>query len=96
MEYPVECCGLHAVCEREKLMKAATNPVEYYDDEELDAYAGIPQDAYPPEAVREFEEVFYTLLKHDVAGWLHSLQLRGIELPDALKDEALLLITDEK
>ena len=32
----------------------------------------------------------------EVADWLRSLELRGINLPTALKDEALMLIQDQK
>ena len=32
----------------------------------------------------------------DVAGWLHSLELRGIALPDQLKDEAYMLLGDRR
>mgnify|MGYP000833728849 FL=1 len=28
----------------------------------------------------------------DVAGWVRSLQLRGINLPDALKDQVFLIV----
>ena len=48
------------------------------------------------EAVEEFSEVLYTLREVEVAGWLHSLQLRGINLPDALKDEAFLIIGERR
>ena len=34
-----------------------------------------------------FRDVLYTTLDVEVAGWIRSLQLRGIELPDDLKDE---------
>ncbi len=36
-----------------------------------------------------FRDVLYTTLDIEVAGWVRSLQLRGIELPDDLKDEVL-------
>ena len=48
------------------------------------------------EAVEEFSEVLYTLREVEVAGWLRSLQLRGINLPDALKDEAFLIIGERR
>ena len=53
-------------------------------------------DAYDEEAVEEFSEVLYTLREVEVAGWLRSLQLRGINLPDALKDEAFLIIGERR
>ena len=48
------------------------------------------------EVVEEFSEVLYTLREVEVAGWLRSLQLRGINLPDALKDEAFLIIGERR
>ena len=32
----------------------------------------------------------------DVAGWSRSLQLRGIELPDELKDELFLIVGERR
>ncbi|MDR3261897.1 MAG: phospholipase [Tannerella sp.] len=93
---PDDCCGLHDVCERDRLQAVAGKKVEYYDDEELDAYCGIASDAYPEMAVDEFREVFYTLREAEVAGWIRSLQVRGIHLPDSLKDEAFLIIGENK
>ncbi len=89
------CCGQHAVCEKELLMRAATEPVEYFDDEELDRFRGRSADSYNADEEDEFREVLYTTLTREVADWLRSLQLRGIELPEALRDEALMLAEDE-
>ncbi len=90
------CCGQHAVCERELLMKAAGEPIDYFDDEELDRFRGRQADAYTMDEEEEFREVLYTTLTHEVPDWLRSLQLRGIELPEGLRDEALLLAQDNK
>lgn len=89
---PDGCCGKHAVCEKELLLAAAAEQPEYYDDDELDAYRGRAADSYAPAEVEAFEEVMTTMRPDEVAGWLRSLQLRGVELPDALKDEAMLLM----
>jgi hypothetical protein len=86
-----ECCGRHEVCVHDGLPAAAGRPVEYFDDEELDVYRGLPSDAYPEDTVDEFREVLYTLKAAEVTGWIRSLQLRDIHLPDTLKDEALLI-----
>lgn len=85
------CCGQHAVCEKELLMKAAAEPIDYYDDEELDRFQGRTADAYTEAEEEEFREVLYTTLPREVGDWLRSLQLRGIELPESLRDEALML-----
>lgn len=89
------CCGQHAVCEKELLMQAASAPIEYFDDEELDRYRGRASDDYTEEEEEEFREVLMTTLTREVGDWLRSLELRGINLPDGLKDEALLLMNDD-
>ena len=83
-----ECCGLHEVCEKESLR--ALEDVEYYEDEELDRFRG--RTTYSDEEIEEFREVLYTMRTDEVAGWLHSLELRRVNLPDEMKDEVLLLV----
>lgn len=85
-----ECCGLHEVCEKESLR--ALEDVEYYEDEELDRFRG--RTTYSDEEIEEFREVLYTMRTDEVAGWLHSLELRRVNLPDELKDEVLLLVEE--
>ena len=85
VEVDSECCGQHEVCEKESLLAAVSRKIEYYDDEELDKYAGVAPDSYTPQQEDEFRDIFYTMLDEDVAGWVRSLQLRGIALPDNLK-----------
>ena len=93
---PEGCCGQHETCERDSLLAAvaAGRKAEYYDDEELDAYRGTPSDAYAEPVVEEFREVLYTLRQDEVPGWIRSLQLRDIALPDALKAETLLIVEE--
>lgn len=67
-------------------------PIEYFEDEELDAYRGRVSDSYTPSEVDDFEEVLTTMRPSEVADWVRSLQLRGVELPDELKDEVMMLI----
>lgn len=95
-EISEECCGQHETCERDSLLAAVSKKIDYYDDEELDRYAGTEPDEYSEDAVNEFREVLYTLQEIEVAGWLRSLQLREIHLPDALKDEAFLIIGERR
>ena len=95
-EIPEVCCGQHETCERDSLLAAVSKKIEYYNDEELDRFQGVEADAYDEEAVEEFSEVLYTLREVEVAGWLRSLQLRRINLPDALKDEAFLIIGERR
>ena len=91
-----ECCGQHAVCEKDSLLSGVSKQIEYYDDEELDAYAGTPSDGYTEEQVEQFRDILYTMKEEEVAGWSRSLQLRGIHLPDAVKDEVFLIIGERR
>lgn len=91
-----ECCGQHEVCEKESLLAAVSKQIEYYDDEELDRFRGRPSNGYTDGEVEEFREVMYTCREEDVAGWSRSLQLRGIELPDELKDELFLIVGERR
>ncbi len=65
-----------------------SNEPIYYDDEELDRFAGRKHTDYSPEEVEEFRAVLTTLLPHDVKGWLSSLTQRLIALPSPLMEEA--------
>ncbi|MCI5875679.1 MAG: hypothetical protein SOX17_09030 [Prevotella sp.] len=86
------CTGGDSRCEQDCMLEAATREIEYYDDEELDRFRGRPSDGYTDDEVREFADVLYTLRPDDVAGWSRSLVLRGVNLPDPLKDELIMLI----
>lgn len=90
-----ECCGQHLVCERESLLNSSAE-IEYYDDEELDALANRSGDDYDESELKMFEDVFYSLREEDVAGWCRSLQLRSIELPEQIRDAALLIVRERR
>lgn len=90
------CCGQHEVCEKDSLLAAVSKRIEYYDDEELDRFIGCAPEAYGDSEVELFREILYTMQDTDVAGWVRSLQLRGIALPDAVKDEVFLIITERR
>ena len=49
---------------------------------------------YSDEEVEEFAEVLYTMQAQDVAGWNRSLILRGINLPNQLKDEVIGFLSE--
>lgn len=89
------CCGQHEICEKDSLL-LMKDKIEYYDDEELDAYIGVSSEEYSEKAVSEFAEVFYTLKEEEVAGWTRSLQLRGIEIPETLKEEILMVVRERR
>lgn len=92
----MQCCGQHEVCERDSLLAALSKQIEYYDDEELDAYAGRHSDAYSGSETDQFREVFYSMQEDDVPGWVRSLQLRNVELPDGLKDEVVMVLNERR
>lgn len=91
-----ECCGQHQICERESLLAAVSKQIEYYDDEELDRFRGRPSDQYEEEEIEEFRDILYSMKDDEVAGWSRSLQLRGVELPDELKDELFLIVGERR
>ena len=92
---PEGCCGEHLVCERETLLQTNAK-IEYYDDEELDALAGIDPADYSPAQLNLFRDVFSTLQEADVPGWCRSLQLRNIALPPDIREEALLIVRERR
>lgn len=88
------CCGLHENCE--KGLRILRDESLYYNDEELDAYKGIPADDYTPEQAAEIREVFETLMPKEVSDWVCAMSARGIELPADVREEALLLLGDKQ
>ena len=86
------CNGEDTRCEQECMMEAATRDVEYYDDEELDRFKGRPSDSFTDDEAELFREVLMTMPQSDAKGWNRSLILRGINVPDQIKDELLLMI----
>jgi hypothetical protein len=68
----------------------------YYDDEELDALAGIDPEQYTPEQVAAIQHVFATLQERDVPGWCRSMQLRNIALPLDIREEALFIVRERR
>ncbi len=90
-----DCCGVHEVCDRDNLQIIDTD-AHYFDDEELDILANKKSDDYSQEEIKMVEDVFYTLKESDVAKWLKNMQLRNIELPDYIKEQALLIVQERR
>ena len=86
------CDGTNLKCEQVCQMEAATKPIEYYDDEELDRFRGRPSDCFTDEEAELFREILYSMPPGEAKGWNRSLILRGINVPDQIKDELLLMI----
>lgn len=92
----MECCGQHETCEKESLLAAVSKDIVYYNDEELDRFRGTPSSMYQEKDVDEFRDVLYTMKEDEVAGWVRSLQLRAVELPDELKDEVFMIVGERR
>lgn len=92
---PIVCCGAHEVCDRDNLQIIDTQ-IEYFDDEELDALTGIAAEQYTAEQTDAIADVLYSMKEEDVAAWLRSLQLRNIQLPDFLREEALMIVAERR
>ncbi len=86
------CNGENDKCEQECMMEAATKPIEYFDDEELDAFKGRSSDSYTDEEVEKFSYVMNTMPQEEIKDWCRSLHLRSIEIPDQLKDEVYMMM----
>ena len=92
----MECCGQHETCEKESLLAAVSKQIEYYEDEELDRFRGRDSDTYSADEIGEFREILYTMKEDEVAGWVRSLQLRAVPLPDELKDEVFMIVSERR
>jgi hypothetical protein len=91
-----ECCGQHAVCEKQRLADAKMNGAHYFEDEDLDRYRGFDANSYQDQDIEEFRYVMYTMQPEEVMEWLESLTAREIELPNELKEEAFAIINETK
>ena len=88
------CCGMHETCEKDSLIAAFTEKPEYFDDEELDRFKNRESDSYTSTETDEFRDVFYSVLDDEKPRWIRSLQVRGIAVPDEIKDEVLMMVND--
>lgn len=92
LETSCSTCVANDLCEADMQLREQVKPIEYYNDEELDSYKGRAADSYTDTEVDEFSDVLYTLRQNEVRGWLHSINARGIALPQQLQDEAYALL----
>ncbi len=90
-----DCCGAHEVCETDSLL-AYTDKADYYEDEELDLFIGVRTFDYTDRDIEQFREVLYTLKEKEVASWLKSLQVRNIQLPHVIREEALMIVAERR
>ena len=92
-----ENCGLRPVCPSEQILEGAckTEPV-YYDDEELDAFAGRGEDEYSEVELEQWRDVLYTLQPADLLGWGQSIKTRGLVMPAPIRQEFLQLAAEHR
>lgn len=81
------CCGRHANCE-----KGHGGEGLYFDDEELDRFKGVSPREYSEDDIEEFRHVLYTMKEDEVDTWVQCLQTRGIELPEDVREEVLMIL----
>ncbi len=90
-----ECCGVHDSCDMDSLQIVDTK-IEYFDDEELDSLSGLDPNTLSDEQVDSISDVFYSMKESDIASWLKSLQLRSIQLPESIREEALMIVSERR
>ena len=92
-----ENCGIRSICPTEQLLAGqCKQEIVYYDDEELDAFAGRSEDGYTPEEEEQWRDVLYTLRPDDLLGWGQSVKHRGLAMPAAIRDEFLQLAAERR
>ena len=87
-----DCCGTHDVCPSEMMLKHINDPVEYFDDEELDAFKGRGSTDYSDDELEQWRDVLYTLKSSELMAWERSIKKRGIQLPEVIKEELISII----
>lgn len=88
------CCHRHAICTKPR---TDANPLHlYYDDEELDRFAGRDAHSYSAEELDEFEDVLLSMRPSDYVDWTLALQARNINFPASLRDELNMLYLDSQ
>jgi hypothetical protein len=86
---------MHIVCEKQSL-SPVSDEIEYFDDEELDAFRGREADSYTEEETDSFRDVLLTLPADEIASWARSIQLRGITLPSPVREELLMIVAEAR
>ena len=85
-----EACGIRSICPSEQiLVSQCKREVIYYDDEELDGFAGRDADGYTAEEEEQWRDVLYTLQPGDLLGWGQSIKHRGLVMPASIQAEFL-------
>ena len=94
-----ESCGIRSICPSEQILQGECRQGEkavYFDDEELDAFAGRQRDEYTPDEVEQWRDVLYTLQPSDLLAWGQSIKHRGLIMPTAIHEEFLQLAAESR
>ncbi len=92
-----ESCGIRSICPSEQILAGACKQQPtYYDDEELDRFAGRSEGDYTPDEEEQWRDILYTLLPSDLLGWGQSIKHRGLTMPTAIRDEFLQLAAEHR
>ncbi len=87
-----ESCGIRSICPSEQILAGeCKQEITYYDDEELDAFAGRDENSYTPDELEQWRDVLYTLQPADLLGWGQSIKHRGLVMPAVIREEFLQL-----
>lgn len=87
-----EGCGLRSICPSEQILAGeCKQEITYYEDEELDAFAGRGENDYTPDEEEQWRDVLYTLQPADLLGWGQSIKHRGLVMPAAIRLEFMQL-----
>ena len=87
-----EGCGLRPICPSEQILAGeCKQEITYYEDEELDAFAGRGENDYTPDEEEQWRDVLYTLQPADLLGWGQSIKHRGLVMPAAIRLEFMQL-----
>ena len=90
-----EGCGLRSICPSEQILVGeCKQEITYYEDEELDAFAGRGEDDYTPEEEEQWRDVLYTQQPADLLGWGQSIKHRGLVMPAAIRQEFMQLASE--
>ena len=92
-----EACGIRSICPNEQIqVSQCKREVIYYDDEELDGFAGREADGYTAEEEEQWRDVLYTLQPGDLLGWGQSIKHRGLIMPASIQAEFLQLAAENR
>lgn len=92
-----EACGIRSICPSEQiLVSQCKREVIYYDDQELDSFAGRDADGYTAEEEEQWRDVLYTLQPGDLLGWGQSIKHRGLVMPASIQAEFLQLAAENR